>query len=159
MEYPTERIAIRSLMQQLMDRWAAGDAEGYAQLFTKDAPYVAFDGTVQNGQAGIMAAHRPLFEKWLKNSRLIGDISEIRFLTPDVALVLTQGNTIPAGQETPSSSRESIQTLVAVKQKGEWRFASFHNTRVRPISTSLRNFIAWRLADLFWTLLGTKKGG
>jgi uncharacterized protein (TIGR02246 family) len=149
--------AIHALFQKLVDCWAAGDAQAYAALFTDEADYVAFDGVNQKGRAAILTSHQPLFERWLKGSRLTGQITNIRFLAPDVALVHATGNTILAGKSAPEPARESIQTLIALKEEGEWRFTAFHNTRVRPIGGSFSGVIAWRLADLIWKLLGPKQ--
>jgi uncharacterized protein (TIGR02246 family) len=148
-------IAIRQLFQQLMDAWAAGNAEAYGALFTEDADYVAFDGVNQKGRAAIIAGHKPLFEKYLKGSRLTGDLVSLDFLAPDVVLAHAVGSIIDAGRTTPKPERLSSQTLMVIKQNGQWRFRAFHNTRVRPIARG--GFFAWLLADLFWKLLGPKK--
>lgn len=146
---------LRDLLQALLARWAAGDAEGYAALFTPDADYVAFDGVNQKGRAAIVAGHQPLFSRWLKGSRLVGEATDIRFLAPDVALLHVTGNTVLAGKSSPTPERASTQTMVAVKREGEWRFTAFHNTRLRPIGAGVGSIIAWRLADLAWRLFGS----
>jgi hypothetical protein len=48
------------------------------------------------------------------------------------------------GRSTPSPERDSIQTLVAVRRAGVWRFVAFHNTRIRPMG---RNALDTLLAD------------
>jgi uncharacterized protein (TIGR02246 family) len=152
-----DEVAIRHLFQSLLDAWGAGDACAYAGLFTDDADYVAFDGVNQKGREAIFVGHQPLFERFLKGSRLIGEIVSIRFLAPNVALLHATGNTILAGKTAPSPARASIQTLVAVKRDDEWQFTAFHNTRVRPIGSTFGGFLAWQLADQFWKWLGPKK--
>ncbi len=151
-----DEAQLRELVRALYDRWAAGDAEGYAALFTEDADYVAFDGVNQKGRGAIIAAHSPLFTRWLKGSRLVGEIASIRLLAPDVALLHLTGDTIMAGKSSPAPGRASSQTMVAVKRGGEWRFTAFHNTRVRPIDHRVGNIVAWLLADLAWRLFGSK---
>lgn len=151
-----DETAIRHLFQALMDAWGTGDAEAYGALFTEDADYVAFDGVNQKGRAAIIAGHKPLFEKYLKGSRLTGELVSLDFLAPDVVLVHAVGSIIDAGRTTPKPERLSSQTLIVIKQNGEWRFRAFHNTRVRPIAQG-SGFLAWLLADLFWKLLGSKK--
>lgn len=158
MIHPTDETAIRELVEQLLACWAAGDAEAYAALFTPDADYVAFDGVLQKGHDEIIAVHKPLFEKWLKGSRLTARILSLRALSPDVVLVHMMGNTIMAGKQEPEPGRLSLQTLVAVKQEGAWRFTAFHNTRVRPIDGA-RNVIAWGVSELFWKLLARRNNG
>jgi uncharacterized protein (TIGR02246 family) len=156
-ERQQDQEAIHALFHKLLDCWAAGDAQAYAALFTEEADYVAFDGVNQKGRAAIVTSHQPLFERWLKGSRLTGQITSIRFLAPEVALVHATGNTILAGKSAPAPERASIQTLVAVKQEGEWRFTAFHNARVRPIGGGFGGVIAWQLTDFIWKLLGPKQ--
>ena len=148
--------ALHTLLQALFTAWAAGDADAYAELFTEDADYIAFDGVNQSGRAAIARGHRPLFERWLRGSRLVGDTPKIRLLAPAVALIHVRGNTLLAGKSVPEPGRKSVQTLVAVKQQGSWRFTAFHNTRLRPIQPGLGGVIAWKLADLSWRVFGAK---
>jgi len=149
-----DEAAVRQLFQQLMDAWAAGDATAYAALFTEDADYYAFDGVNQQGRRAIAAGHKPLFERFLKGSKLTGGIIDLQPLAPDVMLLHAVGSILDAGHTTPKPERLSSQTLVAIKEHEEWRFRSFHNTRVRPIDGGLRNLLAWVCADLAWRAFG-----
>ena len=145
----TDEAEIRTLFEDLLDDWGRGDGKSYGSRFTEDADYVAFDGTRTRGRAEIAASHQQLFDKFLKGTRLTGRLMSIKFPSPDVALVHATGGTIMRGKTKPSPERDSIQTLVAVKREGEWRFAAFHNSRVRPISGGI-SFLIWALTDLLW---------
>jgi uncharacterized protein (TIGR02246 family) len=126
----TDEATIRELFQQLLDDWGRGDGRTYGSRFTEDADYVAFDGSHTTGREQIAASHQQLFDRWLKGTRLTGRIERLRFLSPDVALVHATGSTIFPGETQPRPSRASIQTLVAIRRGGEWRFTAFHNTRI-----------------------------
>jgi uncharacterized protein (TIGR02246 family) len=128
----TDETALRTLVATLFQRWNAGDGTGYANLFTEDSDYVAFDGSHARGRAENARNHQKLFDTWLKGSVLEGRIAQLRFLTPDVALVHLVGNVRLRWQRRPNPARESIQTLVAVKRADVWRFEAFHNTRIAP---------------------------
>ncbi|MGC5172032.1 SgcJ/EcaC family oxidoreductase [Microbacterium sp. DT81.1] len=147
--------AVRELFRRLLEAWAAGDAERYGALFTEDADYVAFDGVNQKGRAAIVGGHRPLFEKWLKGSALTGEVTGVRFLAPDVALVHASGGTLLKGKKKPDATRRSIQSLVAVNGEDGWRFTSFHNTRVRGIG-SFQGVLLWKMTDTLWRLFGPR---
>jgi hypothetical protein len=54
------------------------------------------------------------------------------------------------GKTRPSPERDSIQTLVAVREGAEWRFAAFHNSRVRPIGSNAATFLLWAVSDRLW---------
>jgi len=77
------------------------------------------------------------------------------FLGPDVALVLSVGGTVMRGKSKPAPARDSIQTLVAVREAGHaggWSFVSFQNTRIRPIGTGAMSALLWLIPDKLWGL-------
>jgi uncharacterized protein (TIGR02246 family) len=129
---PADEAAVRGLFQQLIDGWNRGSGADFAAAFTEDGDLVAFDGTRFKGRKEIATFHQQLFDKWMKGTHLVGQVQDVRFLSPDVALVHAVGSTIMKGKHEPSPERDSIQTLVATRQDGEWRLAAFQNTRVRP---------------------------
>jgi uncharacterized protein (TIGR02246 family) len=151
---PADERAIRELFENLLGDWARGDGEAYGSRFTEDADYVAFDGSHTRGRAEISSSHQQLFDRFLKGSRLTGRIESIKFPGPDVALVHATGGTILRGKTAPSPERHSVQTLVAVRGGGEWCFATFHNTRVRPINRGVRSFLVWAITDRLWKAFG-----
>lgn len=150
----TDEQALQILFQQLIAAWGAGDADAYGALFSDDADYIAFDGLNQRGRAAIVAGHQPLFTRWLKGSRLTGQIDSLRFLAPDVVLIHASGSILDAGRTTPAPERSSSQTLVAKKSDGIWRFVAFHNTRIRPMGKTVGGTMAWLLFDRVWRWFG-----
>jgi uncharacterized protein (TIGR02246 family) len=122
--------AIYDLFYRVLDAWGRGDGAGYGALFTEDADYVGFDGSHTRGRRQIASSHQLLFDRWLKGTRLTGRITSIRFLSPGLALVHATGGTVFPGESQPRPSRDSIQTLLAVKESDGWRFTAFHNTRI-----------------------------
>lgn len=74
--------AIRALIDQQVKGWAAGDPAAYASVFTADADYITFLGSHYTGRDAIAASYVPLFRRLLKGTRLLIDITEVRFLTP-----------------------------------------------------------------------------
>ena len=104
-----------------------------------------------------MAFHQPLFETWLKGTRLASEVESVRFLSPNIALMHVLGGTVIRGNSRPAPERDSIQTLVAIKRDGEWRLAAFQNTRVRPIGRHARSTFIWLFTDWLWKVFGPKK--
>ncbi len=80
----------------------------------------------------------------------MGQVKDVRFLSPDVALMHAVGGTVMRGKSEPVPERDSIQTLVATRQDDEWRLAAFQNTRLHPIDSSAGPFLVWTLSDLLW---------
>ncbi len=153
---PADEAAVRGLYQQLMDGWNRGSGATFAAVFTEDGDLVAFDGTHFKGHQEIAPFHQQLFDKWMKGARLVGQVKDVRFLSPDVAVMHAVGSTVMPGKTEPSPERDSIQTLVATRQGGEWRLAAFQNTRVRLMGNA-GAFLAWTLSDWLWKVFGLDK--
>lgn len=149
--------AVRGLFVRMIEGWNGGSGEGFAAAFAEDGDLVAFDGTRFGGRLEISAFHQELFDKWMKGTRLVGRIEDVRFLGPDVALMHAVGGTVMRGRTEPSPERDSIQTYVAVRENGEWRLAAFQNTRVRPIKGGA-SFLIWAITDLLWKVFRSGRG-
>jgi len=132
----SNEATLRAQLTALGEAWGRGDANAYAALFTPDADYVVFDGTRLRGRDQIAHAHRQLFERWLKGSRLVWGDFDVDFPAPGVAIIHSQGAILKRSQTTPSRSRWSVQTIVAILREGVWSFQAFHNTRYRPFAES-----------------------
>jgi uncharacterized protein (TIGR02246 family) len=128
----TDEADIRKLFENLVISWNTGDGGAYAAQFTEDSDYIAFDGTHFKGRKANAENHQNLFATFLKGSTLEQQrITDLRFLTSEVALLHMVGAVKLRWQKKPAPGRFSIQTLVAVKQNGEWKFAAFHNSRIQ----------------------------
>jgi len=140
-----------------MEGWNRGGGEDFAAVFTEDGDLVAYDGTHLAGRGEIAPFHQELFDRWMKGTRLVGRVKDVRFLSPDIALMHAVGSTVMRGKTEPSPERDSIQTLVAVRHDGEWRLAAFRNTRLRIMRGGLA-FLASAFSDLLWKVFGTRGG-
>ncbi len=123
--------------------WSAGDAAAYGELFTEDADYVTFQGHRLRGRDEIEKVHAWLFDGPLRGSRLVsdsspgtdgGDVSgaDVRMVAGGVAVMVSGGNVQLPGQQGRDTSRDSIQTVVAVERGGRWLITAFQNTRIQP---------------------------
>jgi uncharacterized protein (TIGR02246 family) len=131
----TDRAPIDAVLARLAATWDAGDAAGYAALFTDDATYVVFDGTVLRGTKAIEDVHRWLFDGPLRGSKMggaeQGPPPPVRFLRPDVAHLVIESGVRPDGQTDLTPDRASVVSLVLIETPPEWRIAAFQNTRVQ----------------------------
>jgi uncharacterized protein (TIGR02246 family) len=123
--------AIHAVLDGLSAAWAAGDGAAYGRFFTEDASYVTFVGTVYRGAREIGDVHGVLFDKFLKGTRLAHEVGEIRYLSPDVAVVTTKGDTVK-GTKAPKLGKRQTYTLVR-DADGRWLVAAFQNTQHRPM--------------------------
>ena len=53
-----------------------------------------------------------------------------------MAVVHLSGSVVEGWRQTMRRRRRSRQTMVVVWREGRWQVTAFHNTRVRPLSTS-----------------------
>jgi uncharacterized protein (TIGR02246 family) len=141
---------LRALYSAMMDGWDRGSGAAFAAPFDAELDFVAFDGTRFRGREELVRFHEPLFKTHLKGTRLVGNVTDVRLIGPDVAIVHARGGTIMRGRSTPSPERDSIQTLVAVRGAGVWRFVAFHNTRIRPMGRNALGTLCWLIGDWFW---------
>ncbi|MDQ7806998.1 SgcJ/EcaC family oxidoreductase [Amycolatopsis sp. A133] len=129
----TAEADVRAVLGRLTDAWNAGDAVAYARLFTEDADYVTFFGLNFPGREAIESSHQALFEGPLKGSKLTGQLgasAKVRFIRPDVAVVVVGGGSSLTGAEVGDEGRESTVSFVLVQEGGEWLITAFQNTRV-----------------------------
>jgi uncharacterized protein (TIGR02246 family) len=151
-ERAADERAIRALQRRMLEAWGAGDGEAFAAPFSDDALFIGFDGSVMRGRQQIAAAHQEVFDRWMKGTRLIEERTEVSFANADVAIVHTLGGTVMRGQSQPTPERDSIQTLVAVRDASGWSFVSFQNTRLRPIGAGAVSALLWLVPDKLWRL-------
>jgi uncharacterized protein (TIGR02246 family) len=129
-----DESVVRSLYFQMIDGWNKGSGDAFAAPFAEDGDLVGFDGMHLRGRQEIASFHQQLFDTFVKGSRLVGKIRNVRFLTPDVAIMHAVGGTIMDGQTDIEPERNSVHTLVAMKgNDGKWRLAAFQNTRAQYI--------------------------
>ncbi|NUT39327.1 MAG: SgcJ/EcaC family oxidoreductase [Thermoactinospora sp.] len=126
--------AVRDLFAAMEDAWNRGDADAFAACFTADATYTTFMGTVYRGRADVAEGHRALFAKALKGTTMFNELTGLRFVAPDVAVVTGRGD---VGRRRPRELPK-VQTYTLVREgDGEWRVAAFHNTRRKPLMEAL----------------------
>ena len=147
----SDETTVRDLYIQVLEGWNAGSGEKFMAPFTDRIDFIGFDGTRFTDKQASADFHQQLFDKWLKGSRLTGN-PEVRFITPDAAVIVARGGTILRGKTKPSKVRESIQTLTAARTPEGWRLTSFQNTRFRPMTANGMHVLLWLVTDLLWKL-------
>ncbi|WP_205683888.1 SgcJ/EcaC family oxidoreductase [Brevibacillus migulae] len=121
---------IESLFEKLKSAWDKGDGTAYGSCFTEDADYVTYQGEHLQGSKAIAETHQALWNSVLRGSTLEGEIKNIRFISPDMAIFHGLGVVKLRWQKKAPSRRDSINTNIVVKQNGKWRIAAFQNSRI-----------------------------
>jgi uncharacterized protein (TIGR02246 family) len=133
-----DQDAIRNLVDRQISGWATADPEVYAGVFTSDADYVTFLGSYYKGRKTIAASYVPLFKKLLRGSELEIEILQLRFLAPDVALVMSNA----AVRRRRARRTTRVNTSVAVRVEGQWLFAASQNTTHRRFAETVMRRLA-----------------
>lgn len=129
-------IAVQSLLACTIEAWRTGDATTYAECFSEDCVYIAFFGSVYRGQEAIERSHRALFSGPLKNTQLFVEQADLRFLSEEVAILVTRGDSA----KKPPSKLTKVQTYIAAKKDGDWKFIHFQNTKRSALMRLLTSF-------------------
>jgi uncharacterized protein (TIGR02246 family) len=111
---------VAALYVRAMEGWNLRSDDAFAAPFAEDADFVAFDGERFRGRDEIARFHDAEFKTHLKGTRLVGEVTDVRFLASNVGVMHASGGTVLSGKSEPSHERNSIQTLVAVKRNGAW---------------------------------------
>src|SRR5690348_5427984 len=119
--------AIEKLHADLLTCWNKQDAGGMAALFAKNGNTVGFDGSQMNGQAQIQAELAAVFANH-KTAAYVWKVEEVRFLSPQIALLRAIVGMIPPGKKEIDPATNAIQSLVAVLESDTWKIALFQNT-------------------------------
>ena len=124
--------AVQRILDQLQAAWNSFDAQAWASQFADDATFIHIFGGQLDGRAAIEGAHRTIFDTIYKGSRLTIELRRIRFVRPDVAVVLAEMHLVlPQGAPVPNF--DTRPTLVVVKEQGTWQIVALQNTRVSEV--------------------------
>lgn len=119
--------AVRALHRRLLEAWNDRDAAAFAAPFAEDGYVVGFDGSEMDGREAIATEIGQIFAHHM-TARYVGKVREVRFLTPDVAVLRAVAGLVPRGRDDLNPDANAIQTLVARKRGGQWAIALYQNT-------------------------------
>lgn len=127
-----EENEIRQVESRWQDAWNRHDMDALAGLFTKDADFVQVNGRRWVGTEEIRKNHAAVHAMMFKESTWKNIDTDIRFLSPSIAIVHTtwslSGDKNPDG--SPRQPRDGIFTQVFQKLDGKWLIAASHNTNI-----------------------------
>jgi len=122
-----DETTVRLLYIKLLACWNNYDANQYAELFTDNANLIGYDGSQINGKKEIKTQLSKIFKDH-KPASYINIIREIRFITPDVAILRSVVGMIPPGKFDINPEVNAIQTMVAERHEDGFLISLFHNT-------------------------------
>ncbi|HET9143822.1 SgcJ/EcaC family oxidoreductase [Actinophytocola sp.] len=125
-----EQAAVATLPQQLLASWAYADADGIADLFVEDGTLI-LPGVFRQGREEIRKYFKEAFDTKYRSTQVVGKPISMRFLGSDVALLLSYGGVLAAG-ETEVSDVQAIRASWLVQRvDGRWRLAAYQNSTAK----------------------------
>ena len=125
-----DESAVRNVLAEYAVSWNRHDIAAFGRLFAENCDYVNIAGVHWKGVQEIVQRHAELFQNRLKTAVQTLTGAEVRFQTPDVALVHATwdvtGWSRPTGEAVPVL--KEITTMVMVKTNGKWLITAFQNT-------------------------------
>lgn len=126
-----DQAAVAALPGRLVEVWAAHDADGFADLFTEDGTLI-LPGIYLNGREALRGFMTEAFKGPYKGTRVTGQPLNLRFLDTDVAILLTEGGVIAAGETELSDAAAIRASWLVVRRDGQWRLAAYQNSPRDP---------------------------
>ncbi|MEV0184335.1 SgcJ/EcaC family oxidoreductase [Streptomyces sp. NPDC050625] len=132
----SDAAAIHAVLERSCAAWVNGDGAAYGKQFTADATDVTYVGTAYHGGTEIGRAHQALFDSFLKGTRLILEVVDLRFYGTDTAVVVTRGDVRKGGPKADEDLGRlgKLATYTVVREAdGAWRIAAVQKTQRKPL--------------------------
>ena len=127
-----DEAAVRGVLNRMVDAFNAGDFAGIAATYTANGTMIVGDGRQQTGRSAIERFFVEMRTSLPTYTRFQATVTSVRFIDPDVAVVLSEGGFMITGETSVAPERFGVQSLIAVRDGGSWRAALLQRTRIPP---------------------------
>lgn len=135
----SDTLAIQNILQEEEVSWNNGNAETYSKHFAADGTFTNILGTFFTGHKEFMIRHDQIFKGVFAGTVLIQNITSLRFITSDAAIVETltwvsgfSKDGPPKGANLDEKGRLRTRLLqVVVRNKDKWEIVAYHNVDVK----------------------------
>ncbi|WP_214410602.1 SgcJ/EcaC family oxidoreductase [Sphaerisporangium fuscum] len=122
-----DKAAVAAVPGRIVAAWARQDAKAFADVFTPDGTMI-LPGFYRKGSADIEAFMAGAFQGPYKGTQVTGQPIDVRFISADSAVVVTQGGVLAAGETEVADERAIRATWVVTRHEGEWKLAAYQNS-------------------------------
>lgn len=136
----TDATSIKAVKKQQEDAWNKHDWETFSDYFTDDATLINFIGQFWKSKRDIIEHFKQLSDCCLSPTSLRFEVKNIRFITPDIAVVYTEETlfadkdyNVPFRQYKKGDIDYKMLTDVFVKQNNEWKITAAQLTLINQI--------------------------
>ena len=124
---PQSEEQVISLYAKWTNAWNSREASSMAELLTSDASFITFDGSLLTGPYEVKERFTEVFASY-PTAESITIVKEVRFLSPDVALLRADTGMVAREGVTVNSRVNAIQVATMVRKNARWQIAHLQNT-------------------------------
>ncbi|WP_143229874.1 SgcJ/EcaC family oxidoreductase [Actinophytocola xanthii] len=121
--------AVLSVPLRIRGTWEQGDADRFAEVFVENGSMLVGDEQLTSREE-IRAYMASAFEGAYRGSSLVDEPQEIRFLSEDSAIVITEGGVLKAGETTLPAERKVRTMWITVKRDGDWYLLNYQSSPI-----------------------------
>jgi uncharacterized protein (TIGR02246 family) len=126
----SQRSQLLSLYEALIKCWNNRDAKGMAGLYASGGAQIGFDGSEVSGAGDIEKHLAPIFRDH-PTPKFVFIIRDVKLLADDVGLLRAIAGMVPRDGTTINASLNTVQSMLARKQRSLWKVELFQNTPAR----------------------------
>jgi uncharacterized protein (TIGR02246 family) len=132
-----DEAAVRAVLSRMIDAFNAGDFAGVAATYSSSGTMIVGDGSQHTGHAAIEQFFVQMRTTLPNYTRFQATVTSVRFISTDVAVVLSEGGFMIQGETRVTAERFGVQSLIAVRENGQWSASLLQRTRIlRPRQAS-----------------------
>jgi uncharacterized protein (TIGR02246 family) len=125
-----DEAAINAMLSEMYQAWAANDADGFVKHYADDATAI-LPGSLRGSRKVIRDSMVAAFEGPLRDSSTVDRQLSLRFIGEDVAIAISEGGILFAGEDAVPEARKIRATWVFGRRDGRWTVAAYHNSPVQ----------------------------
>ncbi len=124
---PADQAAVLELVQRVVKSWKAHDANTLSSVYTDDVSMI-LPGVHVKGRDTVEKFMTEAFASKWKGTEVIGVPLELRYLSDDVIMLLSQGGAYPPGSKEVPETGAIRAMWIFVKHGDGWAIAAYGNT-------------------------------
>ncbi|MER0449897.1 SgcJ/EcaC family oxidoreductase [Streptomyces sp. NPDC006711] len=122
-----DEAAVLDVVKGVYQAWNDADPDAFVAEYFEDASAV-LPGSYLKSRQEIREAMAFSFNGPLKGTRTSDNVLDVRFLTDDAAVVISQTGVLIPGETEAPPERTVYATWVLAKKDGTWRLAAYSNS-------------------------------
>ncbi|WP_327028760.1 SgcJ/EcaC family oxidoreductase [Micromonospora sp. NBC_01740] len=123
----SDETAVRDVARRIVTAWAANDADAFAAIFVEDGTLIG--DAYMKGREEIRSYMAAGFAGPYGGTHVLVEPLDVRFLTDDIALLVTQGSVLLEGETEFVAERAFLATSTVVRVDGGWSIAAYQNSK------------------------------